>query len=484
MTTNSTQKMLCLLNPGYFIEKVLGYDCRPHHSNILTNVSTHMISLDLAPRGFGKSTIGDVSYCISKIVQNRNIRILIVSNTQTQAQAFVREISNQLGGNEKLVDLFGSFSENSAKWTEAELTVSGRTSPKKESTLTALGASGSVISKHFDIIIADDICDFENCRTELQRKKLSEWYRTALLPTLEPGTGELHILGTRYHPYDLYQDMIATGLYQVQVQSAINNDSSLWPEKFTLDELLTKKSELGSLIFNLQYQNDISLAKQGHIFRYEWMQFYEVAPVNLKIYQGVDLAISDKETADYFVLLTIGFEQATGLYYVLDIYRERISFNQQVGVIKHKAEQWNPLSIGIESNAYQKALGNELIRTTSLPIKQLTTQKDKVSRAQRRSALFENGKIRIRKDMTALIDELCLFPDAAHDDMFDALDIALSTHDLMNVRKPAIPYLGGSYMAFKDGTNSGGAVGFDRYLETQRLRTKALSQPKYKSGVY
>ena len=431
--------MLCLLNPGYLVEKVLGYDLAPHHTAILTNISSNRISLNLAPRGFGKSTIGDISYCIYKIVQDRNLRILIVSNTQTQAQAFIREISNQLGGNENLIDLFGSFSENSSKWTESELTVSGRTSPKKESTLTALGASGSVISKHFDLIIADDICDFENCRTELQRKKLSEWYRTALLPTLEPGAGELHILGTRYHPYDLYQDMIDSDLYNVQVQSAITNNISLWPEKFTLDDLLIKKSELGSLIFNLQYQNDISLAKQGHIFRYEWMQFYETAPANLKIYQGVDLAISDKETADYFVLLTIGFEKETGMYYVLDIYRERISFKQQQDVIKLKAEQWQPLKIGIESNAYQKALGSELIRTTSLPIRQLVTQKDKVSRAQRRSALFENGKIRIRKDMTVLIDELCLFPDASHDDTFDALDFAISCHDATTHTPPALP---------------------------------------------
>ena len=467
-----------MLNPAHLIKNVLGYDCRPLHEAILTNISNNRITLDLAPRGMGKSTIGDVSYCISKIVQDRNIRILIVSNTQRQAEAFIREIKNHLQGNEKLINLFGSFDEdNSQKWSESELTVSGRTSPKKESTLTALGASGSVISKHFDIIIADDICDFENCRTELQRKKLSEWYRTALLPTLEPGAGELHILGTRYNPGDLYQDMINSGLYQVQVQSAINDNVSLWPEKFTLEDLLLKKSELGSLIFNLQYQNDITLAKQGHIFRYEWMQFYDMAPPGLKIFQGVDLAIAQTETSDYFVLMTVGYDQGPGIYYILDIYRERISFNQQQSVIKLKAEQWQPLSIGIESNAYQKALGNELIRTTSLPIKQLMTIKDKVSRAQRRSALFENGKIRIRRDMTALIDELCLFPDAAHDDLFDALDFALSTHDMMSMQPPKIPTFGPSYCVSKDDLRGSSS-------NQDPFDTKNRQHNKYRQGVY
>lgn len=98
-------------------------------------------------------------------------------------------------------------------------------------------------------------------------------------------------------------------------------------------------------------------------------------------------------------------------------------------MIKIKAEQWQPLTVGIESNEYQKALSGELIRATSLPIKQLNTQKDKVSRAQRCSALFENGKIRIPADMTGLIDELGFFPDGEHEDVFYALDFALTTSE-------------------------------------------------------
>lgn len=421
-------KALCQLDPVYFIQDILGYDVEPHHKRVLNHITGSKKTLDLAPRGFGKSTIGDIGYCLWKIIQNRNIRILIVSNTQRQAEAFIREVKNQLEGNQKLIELFGSFTQDSLKWTESELTVTGRTSPKKESTLTALGASGALISKHFDVIVADDVLDFESARTPLQRKKLSEWYRTALLPTLEPN-GELHVLGTRYNPGDLYQELIDSKQYSVHIQRAIQDNQSLWPAKFTLDDLLHKKSELGSLIFGLQFQNDTVLAKAGHIFRFEWLQFYERPPAGLKIYQGCDLAISEKETADYFVLMTIGLDPDTGIYYVLDMYRDRISFRAQQEVIKLKAEQWQPISIGIESNAYQKSLSQELIRQTSLPIRQITTQRDKVSRAQVRSALFENGKIKIKKDMSILIDEFCLFPDAAHDDIFDAFDLAITASE-------------------------------------------------------
>lgn len=419
-------KALCLLDPAYFASNILGYQVERHHQRILSQITGSKKTLDLAPRGFGKSTIGDIGYCLWRIAQNRNIRILIVSNTQGQAEAFLREMKYHMEGNTRLLELFGSF--RSDKWTESELFVSGRTISAKEGSLTALGASGAVISKHFDIIIADDVADFENSRTELQRKKLSEWYRTALLPTLEPH-GELHVLGTRYNPNDIYQELIDSRQYSAQIERAIQPDNtSLWATKFTLEDLLNKKSELGSIIFDMQYQNDITLAKQGRIFRYEWMQFYDIAPAGLKIYQGCDLAISEKETSDYFVLTTIGID-ANENTYVLDLFRERLSFKSQQEVIKLKNGQWHPISIGIEANAYQKALAQELIRTSSLPIKELQTVKDKVTRAQRRSALFENRKVFLRKDMTVMIDELCLFPDAAHDDCFDAFDFAVTVSE-------------------------------------------------------
>ncbi len=427
------QRARYFLDPALFIKEVLGYLVEPCHQAILTHITSTKRTLNLAPRGFGKSTIGDIGYCIWRICHDRNIRVLVVSNTQSQAEAFLREMKYHFMFNNKLRELYGDF--RSDKWTEGELIISGRTISAKEATVTALGASGAVISKHFDLIIADDVVDFESARTETQRKRLSEWYRTSLLPCLEPH-GDLHVMGTRYHPLELYQDMIDSAQYSVQVQRAINNEGQgLWEEKFSTDLLLSKKEELGSIIFNMQYQNDISLAREGKIFRYEWIQFYTPdlipAPESMKIYQGVDLAISTTETADYFVLCTLGITKNKDIF-VLDMYRDRISFNQQKEIIRKKNEQWQPVSIGIETNAYQRALSQELIRTTGFPIREIRTVKDKVTRAQKRSALFENGKVFMKKDMTVMIDELCLFPDASHDDCFDAFDIAVTVSDRLN----------------------------------------------------
>ena len=50
-----------------------------------------------------------------------------------------------------------------------EIVVAPRRSTAKESTITCVSVTGPVASRHYDLIIADDIVDEENSRTELQR---------------------------------------------------------------------------------------------------------------------------------------------------------------------------------------------------------------------------------------------------------------------------------------------------------------------------
>jgi predicted phage terminase large subunit-like protein len=411
---------------------------KPVHRKIIKHITYRDSTLDLAPRGFGKSTVGDVDYCITKILREPNIRIMIGSKTQGQAEAFLKEVRTHFDVNEDLLRIFGDLS--SSDWSGRQFTVNTRTKIKKESTLTALGASGQVVSKHFDVIIGDDLVGFENARTETQRNKLKEWFYSSLLPTLEPH-GEIHILGTRYNPLDLYQTFIDSGEYSVQVQKAIQDDGkSLWEKKFSADKLRRKKAEAGSIIFNMQYQNDVELAK-GTIFKPNYFRYYdnyEIGRKNevfvdhegerreVKVYFGIDLAISQKDTADYFVLMVIGIDREMNIF-VLDYVKERMTFDTQLNRIIQYGNNKFPMveGIGIESNSYQMAMAQELKRSSSLPIHKIKTSRDKISRAMRRSALFENGKVFFRKNMEDFEEQLLLFPDVEHDDLFDGFDFAV-----------------------------------------------------------
>ncbi len=60
--------------------------------------------LQLAPRGFGKSTILTITRAVYEILRNPNIRILIASNTQLQAEVFLREIKFHLEHNPRVLE--------------------------------------------------------------------------------------------------------------------------------------------------------------------------------------------------------------------------------------------------------------------------------------------------------------------------------------------------------------------------------------------
>lgn len=432
---------------------------QPLHASIIHNVSDNQASMDLAPRGHGKSTIGDVDFCITKVLRNPDIRIMIGSKTQTQASAFLKEIRTHFEQNVNLIRIFGDWKKSRDNvWNDKEFTVNRRTVIKKEATVSALGASGAVVSKHFDIIIGDDLVGFENARTEAQRKVLKEWFYSSLYPTLEPD-GEIHILGTRYSPMDLYEDLIKSKNYRVNVQQAITvkdgQEYSLWESKFSLEKLRSIREEAGLIIFNMQYQNNTELAK-GKIFKYKYFKHFEEYEVDydlnrvrvkvldsqgvpywipVRIYMGADLAISEDETSnnDYFVLTVIGVDKNKNVY-VLDYLKERLTFNAQLNAILDYGKNKFPMveRIGVETVQYQKSLAQEIRRLSLLPVVNIQTSKDKVTRAMRRSALFENGKVWFRIGMDDLEECLLLFPEVDHDDLFDGLDFALTVADQGN----------------------------------------------------
>ena len=432
---------------------------QPLHASIIHNVSDNQASMDLAPRGHGKSTIGDVDFCITKVLRNPDIRIMIGSKTQTQASAFLKEIRTHFEQNVNLIRIFGDWKKSRDNvWNDKEFTVNRRTVIKKEATVSALGASGAVVSKHFDIIIGDDLVGFENARTEAQRKVLKEWFYSSLYPTLEPD-GEIHILGTRYSPMDLYEDLIKSKNYKINVQQAITvkdgQEYSLWESKFSLEKLRSIREEAGLIIFNMQYQNNTELAK-GKIFKYKYFKHFEEYDIDydlnrvrvkvldsqgvpywipVRIYMGADLAISEDETSnnDYFVLTVIGVDKNKNVY-VLDYLKERLTFNAQLNAILDYGKNKFPMveRIGVETVQYQRSLAQEIRRLSLLPVINIQTSKDKVTRAMRRSALFENGKVWFRIGMDDLEECLLLFPEVDHDDLFDGLDFALTVADQGN----------------------------------------------------
>jgi predicted phage terminase large subunit-like protein len=449
----------------FFINAVFSYSIaeESHHEKILNHVTCIATSLDLAPRGSGKSRVVTVGYAAWRALCDPDIRILIVSDTDDHAVRFLGTIKSALKHHPLVKRHFGNVVGD--KWTDHQITLAGRTKILTEATITAHGAySGAVTSGHYDIIICDDLVNFENARTEGGRQRMLEWFKQTLLPTLIPG-GELHVIGTRYHFLDLYQTMIDELGYDCQIQQAIQRDEdgtehSIWESYMPLHDrkdpvtgkvtegLLTIKQNLGDVIFNLQYQNDAELMKKGSIFQYDWFRWYTmetredgklwiirddgqaVDVSTLLIFAGVDPSIGEGDQSDYFAICVIGMDRVSHEVYVLDIYKARLTYDGRARIVDAKYQQWSPRIMGIEDVAFQKEFVQRIRKTFPyIRVKEVKTTKDKVSRAYGRSGLVQNGKVWVKKGMSDFVEELCIMPDGAHDDQFDAFDFSIAVSE-------------------------------------------------------
>ena len=419
--------------------EVLGYQVQPFHLDMMKYQFIHPDNLQLAFRGAGKSTTCTVAKCIHLLLKNPNLRILIVSKTSGQAESFLKEIKAHFEDNYLLAEIFGAYYDPRVvkKWDNREIEVLPRTSKAKEGSITTLGVGSQVVGKHYDVIVSDDLVDEENSRTQGQRDKIKTWYYQTLDPTLEPPDpkvehrGEHHRLGTRYHYDDLYQWLKSNELKKhTNVIPALDSKGrSPWPEKYPSAWFLRKKKKSGTIIFNAQYQCDTE-AMKGEIFSYDSCQLieYENIPKKLQIFMGVDLAISQQDSADKFAICVIGMDHAKNRY-VLDFVDKHLRFGEQTRTIIEFYERWNPIRCCIETNAYQDAQYQTLQDDydTDMRLKPVNQKKDKITRAWKLEHLFENNKMFFRKggNIHLFIEQLVLFPNYKYKDLFDALDLAV-----------------------------------------------------------
>lgn len=464
-----------ILNHGridVLMTEILGYSIMDFHYLLWYHRKNHAYLIEkqkwhlaLAPRGAGKSTILTVASVILDILQNPNIRILIASKTDENAVAFLSEIKAKLQLPE-LVEIFGL--QKGELWNEGVIKVAQRTSTDKEPTVKTVGVNGALASGHFDKIYADDLVDEENSKTEAQREKLFTWFYKILDPTLEPD-GAMSVVGTRYHPEDLYGKLIATVFEKknkagkiirqnyirlpalmrkpkhlcVGLTKTWEKYTSIWPEKFSVKFLLKKRATQGTIIFNSQMQNDVE-AMKGKIFKFDWFQFYEKSDINIKelfIVQGVDLAIKQHETADKFAHCTIGIHPQTRNIYILEYYNKVTHYKIQKQVIKAQFKKYDPVRVAIEANGYQRSLLQDMRldpKLSNIRAVPLFTDKDKTLRAWKLSAYFERGQVFMLQEMHEMQQTLLQMPDGRYKDLFDALDFAVEiafNHKAQRVRE-------------------------------------------------
>lgn len=414
-------------------------------------------SLVLAGRGLGKSFTLNTSFVLTLILRDHNIRIAVVTQTMRQAKRFINDIKGFFEPGKAVYEIFGDLRGNT--WNKEEICL------KRERTIGAntiiagsMESPANLISKHFDVLVLDDVVGSDNSRTKNLREKFKETLFSSVLPTLKAdgGYGFLNMIGTRYHADDYWQEVIDRGKVPVLIKPALVIDKKSGKERSasevtrTTQELLDQREIMGSIFFDMQYQQKVRKGTGG-IFKPEWMQYfseYERTPdgvyvhvpqqdgtkrrEKVRVYAGVDLAISKKENADSTVMSIIGIDRYNRTF-LLDFDRGKYSFHETMEMIKRMASKWNPERIGIEAVAYQKSMYQELKRTSMLPVIEIKATNDKASRMNMFSGQFESGKVFFNEKIRGLDDYETEFYEFKaddshdHDDCPDSMELAWQT---------------------------------------------------------
>lgn len=108
--------------------------------------------------------------------------------------------------------LFPGVSRNkSMKWEQQEWSLSraGKLEgPRLHPTMRSYGVGASITGSRADLIIADDILDFDNTRTAHQRETVHSWFHNSLLSRLKVD-GRVIVIGTSWNQQDLYAQIRA-----------------------------------------------------------------------------------------------------------------------------------------------------------------------------------------------------------------------------------------------------------------------------------
>jgi len=376
--------------------------------------------LQLWPRGHGKTT-GIILYILWLIGNNPDINVQIVSKTANQAEQICAAVMSHIEFNKKYQQLFPNIQPSKTKWTNQQFIVT-RTKIDKNPTVKASGLMGPITGGRNDLIICDDIIDEENVRTRVQLEKVSTWFNKVLYPTLYPWGGII-VIGTRWSYADLYAELMNTWDYSVL--KAIQDDNTvLWPEYWPLDKLLERRQEIGSIIFDCQYQNDPT-GMEGSLLKAEWLNEWQTPPLKSNIkYAGIDPALGE---GDLQAISILSQDLATGTVYLEDVWADNVPFPLFLKKIQQLQQLHNFSKIYVEANAFQKVLlyVNEL---RGLPTVPTQTVHDKEQRFISMSSHFESKRIVVNPLLLRKSEfwvEWVQFPRGQNDDALDSVEVAI-----------------------------------------------------------
>lgn len=438
-----------------FARSILGYSLLeeyPHRNWSLELDKHHPRSLWLEPRYTYKSTLFTKAYSIWRLLENPNLRILIVNATAQNAEAFLSEIVGHLLRNQMFLDLYYSLCHSYPLDPRAAKTKSfilnTRTRNLSEPSIGTIGALGNLVSAHYDLIIVDDLCNEDDRESPSIREKKKRWFKD-LVSVLSPD-GELLVVGTHWHFDDVYSyiknelnpQLSDDAKYFIHSESCYLDDdvTPRFPNILPAKKLANLRIEKDIIQFSCQYLNR-PVPTEHQIFKLENMATIPKESVDLSSAEAYGFCDPSFGVSDYSAIVTVLKYQGKWLVFHADL--ARIPHSKIIDKIVRLHSLFHYKVFGIEANSIGKAKSDpdfcnfELVlrerqaqANVTIPYKLIWHSTQKYARIESIESYYSNHQLQFlnswNQDYPVLIEQLVHFPLAAHDDGPDALAGAIS----------------------------------------------------------
>lgn len=433
-----------------------GYADGAHHRHIaklfkdILEGRKKRVIINIAPR-FGKSLLTSYLFPAWFLGHKPNSKVLMATHTAGLSEDFSRQVRNLISSEEYREIFPGTTladdSQGASKWNTAQ-----------GGTYYAVGVGGSIAGRGADLCVIDDPHSEQDVRTgsRLVFDQAWSWYQTGPRQRLQWG-GSIVVLMTRWGLLDLTARLIDHQIknpdadqWEVVEFPAILNEStpeekSLWPEKWSLEELRTTRAAIDPRYWTSQYQQNPTSEIAAIIKREHWQMWEEEKPPPCSyIMMSVDTAHEAKTTADYSACTTWGVfykdietgrdagKQSANII-LLDAFKDRMEFPELKEVLYKHWKEWQPDTFLVEKKAAGAPLIQEF-RRMGIPVSEYspsrgtrTASNDKISRVNAISDIFASGKVWApdRRWAKEVIEECAAFPVGEKDDYVDTVSQAL-----------------------------------------------------------
>ena len=314
---------------------------------------------------------------------------------------------------------------------------------------------GTLTGRGGQFIIIDDPIKAADAHSDVVRESAMNWYRATVISRHNnPKKGRILLVAQRLHLEDMAGQLAAGGgwdrldlplvAWQEQV---IELEPDVWltrapgdilhEERFNEVDIVRLRGEMGERDFEAQY-NQRPLPPGGALFKLEWLKRYTEPPAVHQvegIFQSWDTAYEIAEGNDYSACTTWALSGTR--CYLLEVYRERLSFPDLQSAVFKQREKWNADLVIVEKAGSGISLYQNIYDPSTRPwIQVLRPEGSKQDRASQQTPKFERGQVWLPTSaswLKAFEEEYVGFPHCKFDDQVDRMVQFLAAVDTGNL---------------------------------------------------